>query len=166
MAGSRSGLLRPPAASGRLPVNISHNTRPSAYTSVRFVTSRPSSCSGAMYAGRAGELGPIALPVREIRETKIRKVCAALSVDQDIGGLQVTMQYVAARAPPPDPRTAGGLSSTRLVGRQPADAPQQRREVLAVDVFHREEVAGSPVSPMSWTRQTFGCETCRESRTS
>src|SRR5436305_12779349 len=28
----------------------------------------------------------------------------------------------------------------RLVGREPAYAPQQRAQVLAVDVFHREEV--------------------------
>jgi hypothetical protein len=28
----------------------------------------------------------------------------------------------------------------RLVRGQPADAPQQRREILAVDVLHREEV--------------------------
>ncbi len=65
MAGSRSGMCvdrlagsapfcaRPPrkapsTASARLPVNISYNTRPSAYTSVRVVTSRPSCCSGAM----------------------------------------------------------------------------------------------------------------------
>ena len=31
----------------------------------------------------------------------------------------------------------------RLVFRQPADAPQQRREVLAVDVLHRQEVAAA-----------------------
>ena len=36
-------------------------------------------------------------------------------------------------------RTAAARHLGGLVGRQPADAPQQRREVLALDVLHREE---------------------------
>ena len=34
----------------------------------------------------------------------------------------------------------------RLVLRQSADAPQERREILAVDVFHREEVVAVDVA--------------------
>jgi len=45
---ARPPSAAPPTVNAGLPVNISYNTRPSAYTSVRAVTSRPSCCSGAM----------------------------------------------------------------------------------------------------------------------
>ena len=62
----------------------------------------------------------------------------ALAVDHHVGRLQVAMQHAAV--------VRGGDAGAelprdlhRLVLRQPADPAQQRRQVLAVDVLHRQE---------------------------
>ena len=90
-------------------------------------------------AGRAGNFARVAPLVGEIRETKVREVRPTPSVDQHVRGLQIAMQDLAVVCR----RKAGAqlpCELERLVRWQPADAPQQRREILAVDVFHREEV--------------------------
>ena len=90
-------------------------------------------------AGGAGDLGRVAPLVGEIRETEIREVRPTPSVDQHVRGLQIAMQNFAVVCR----REAGAqlpCQLERLVRWQPADAPQQRREILAVDVLHREEV--------------------------
>jgi hypothetical protein len=52
-----------------------------------------------------------------------------------------------------------------LDGRQAADPPQQRGQVLAVHVLHGD-VVQALISPMSYTRQTLGWVTWRAIRTS
>ena len=90
-------------------------------------------------AGRSRDLGRVAPLVGEIRETKVRDARAASSVDQHVRGLQIAMQDAAVVC---RRETGAELACEleRLVRWQPADAPQQRREILAVDVLHREEV--------------------------
>ena len=90
-------------------------------------------------AGCPRNLGRVAPLVGQIRETEVREVRLAPSVDQHVRGLQIAMQNLAVVG---RRETGAELACEleRLVRRQPADAPQQRREILAVDVLHREEV--------------------------
>ncbi len=90
-------------------------------------------------AWRSRDLGRVAPLVGEIRETKVRDAGATSSVDQDVGRLQIAMQNAAVVC---RRETGAELACEleRLVRWQPANAPQQRREILAVDVLHREEV--------------------------
>ena len=61
------------------------------------------------------------------------------SIEHDVGGLQITMQQSAImRGGQAGADLVRGLQS--LVRGQAADAAQQRREVLAVDVLHGEKV--------------------------
>ncbi len=63
----------------------------------------------------------------------------AAAVEHHVGRLQISMQHAAVvRGCQPGAQLSCDLE--RLVGGQAADAPEQRREILAVDVFHREEV--------------------------
>ena len=90
-------------------------------------------------AERSGNLARVAPLVHQIGETEVREVRLTPSVDQHVGGLQIAMQNPAVVC-----RRETGAELTceleRLVRWQPADAPQQRGEILAVDVLHREEV--------------------------
>ena len=73
------------------------------------------------------------------REPEVRDLRAAAAVDHDVGRLQVSMQHaLVVRRREPGAELARDLD--RLVLRKPPDAPQERRQVLAVDVLHREEV--------------------------
>ena len=64
---------------------------------------------------------------------------AAAAVDHDVGGLQVPVQHaLVVRRGEPGAELPRDLD--RLVRRKPPDAAQQRRQILAVDVLHREEV--------------------------
>ena len=76
------------------------------------------------------------------REAEVGDARAAAAVDHDVGGLQVAVQHARARAPPRGPAQIWRAISIALSGRQAADPPQQRGEVLAVDVLHRQEVRG------------------------
>jgi hypothetical protein len=80
--------------------------------------------------------------VGQIRETEIREVRPTPSVDQHVRGLQIAMQNLAVVC---CRETGAELTCKleRLVRWQPANAPQQRREILAVDVLHGEEVLAS-----------------------
>ena len=80
-------------------------------------------------------------------EAEVRDADPPRAVDHHVGRLEVAMQHAALVRR----REAGAelpRDLDRLVLRQPADAPQQRRQVLAVDVLHREERCPS-TSPMS-----------------
>ena len=71
-------------------------------------------------------------------ETEVGDLGAPLAVDQDVAGLEIAMEDAAlVRGAEPGAELARELE--RLVGGQPADAAQQRGEVLAVDVLHRQE---------------------------
>ena len=64
---------------------------------------------------------------------------AAAAVDHHVGRLQVAVQHasVVRRG---EPRAELPRDLERLVLRKPADPLQQRGEILAVDVLHRQEV--------------------------
>ena len=81
---------------------------------------------------------PIALDVGEAREPEVGDPRAAAFVDHHVGRLEIAMQHAAVvrggESRAQLPRELGGLR-----GRQPSDASQQRRQVFAVHVLHREE---------------------------
>ena len=116
---------------------------------------------GRHVGGRAGD----ALGHRTGRgEAEVHDADPAGAVEHDVRGLQIAMDHAALVGG----REAGAdlpRDLERLVLRQTADTPQQRRQILAVHVLHRQEEM-SDASPMSYTRQTFGCDTCRAVRTS
>ena len=72
-------------------------------------------------------------------QAEIREQHLAAAVEHDVGGLQIAMQHALL--------VGGGETGAELardlqglVAGQPADAPQQRAEVLAIDVLHGEEI--------------------------
>ena len=83
--------------------------------------------------GRPGA-AHIALPF----DVQVHDADLARSVEHDVRGFEVAMQHAAlvrGREPGADlPRDL-----ERLVLGQPADAPQRRGEIFAVDVLHRQE---------------------------
>ena len=97
-------------------------------------------------------------------EAEVHDAHLARAVEHHVRRLQVAMEDA-----PLVRRGEAGAELTRdlggLVLGKSADAPQRRGEIFAVDVLHREEQRPS-ASPMSYTRQTFGCETWRAVRTS
>src|SRR5256885_991664 len=72
-------------------------------------------------------------------EAEVGDLRAAAAVNHDVGGLQVPVQHslVVRRG---ESRAELVRDLDCLVRRKPADAPQQRGQVLAVDVLHGEEV--------------------------
>ena len=107
--------------------------------SLLTVTSRPASCSGAMYAGvplRTSE--PSISPASPASPKSVKQHLPA-PVQHDVAGLQVAMQHaLLMRRRETGAQFARDLQ--RFIAGQPADAPQQRAEVFAVDVFHGEHV--------------------------
>jgi hypothetical protein len=67
------------------------------------------------------------------------------AVDHDVGRLQIAVQHapLVCRG---DARAELSRDVDRLVLRDAPDAPEQRREILAVDVLHREEAAAVGVA--------------------
>ena len=82
---------------------------------------------------------------RRAGESEVGDLRAAAAVDHHVGGFQIAMEHAlvmrGAQA-----RAQLARDFRGLVLRQPADAPQQRRKVFAVDVFHRQEVAAFDVA--------------------
>jgi hypothetical protein len=73
------------------------------------------------------------------REAEVRDAHPSAAVEHHVGRLEVAVQD-AAVVSGGEARTNLARDVERLVGGQVADARQQRGEVLAVDVFHREEM--------------------------
>ena len=70
-------------------------------------------------------------------ESKIGDEAWPLAVDHDVAGLQVAMQHALSwAAARPAQMLAREIEG--LVGGQPADAAQERAQVLAIDVLHRK----------------------------
>ncbi len=104
--------------------------------SLRGVTSPPASCSGAMYAGVPARSVSPAAPARPKSVSRTLPV----AVEHDVRRLQIAMDDVAF--------VRGGEAGANLprnleraVFGETADAAEQRCEILAVDVFHRQEGA-------------------------
>ena len=92
-----------------------------------------------MYAGVPLRTSAPSISPASTGEAEIGEQHLAARVEHDVGRLQIAMQdALLVRGREPGAQLAGDLE--RLVGGKPPDAPQQRAEVLAVDVLHREEV--------------------------
>ena len=107
--------------------------------SLRTLTSRPSELLGRHVGRRARAHVLSRERVGEPGEPEVREAHLALPVQHHVGGLQVAVQQalrVRGRQPLGDLAADVG----RLVEGEAADAPQQRRQVLAVHELHREEV--------------------------
>ena len=88
------------------------------------------------------------IALRETGQAEVGDSSAAAAVDHHVGRLQVAMQNALIVG-----RGKAGAELARdlqrlLVG-QAADPPQQRGEVLAVDVLHGDEVLTLELSPIS-----------------
>ena len=95
----------------------------------RHVAGRPR--THVLFAERFGEAG----------QAEVGDAHVALAVEHQVRGLEVPVEdTLLVRGG--EPRAELPRDVERLVGRQPADAPQERREVLAVHQLHgQEEVA-------------------------
>ena len=82
--------------------------------------------------------GADVLHVAHGRQAEVHDADLAGAVEHDVGRLQVAMQD-AALVRRREARAELPRDLERLVLRQPADAAQQRREILAVHVLHRQE---------------------------
>src|SRR5436309_2172101 len=72
-------------------------------------------------------------------ESEVHDVCPAAPIDHHVGGLQIAMQHaVVVRGGKPCAELAGNLQG--FVFGQSPDASEQRSEVFAIDVFHRQKV--------------------------
>ena len=94
---------------------------------------------GRHVSGRPADLrlGPDL--ARRHGQAEVHDARAAAAVDHHVGRLQVAVQD-AAVVRRGEARAELARDLERLVLRQPADPPEQRRQILAVDVLHREEV--------------------------
>jgi hypothetical protein len=71
-------------------------------------------------------------------QAEIGDAHVALSVDHDVGRFEIAMEHAAlVRRRQARAELAGQVQ--RLVFRKAADAPQQRRQILAVHVLHRQK---------------------------
>ena len=72
-------------------------------------------------------------------QTEVGDLRAAAPVDHHVGGLEIAVQHTfLVRGGQPRAQLSRDLN--RLVFGKMADAPEQRRQVLAVHVLHREKV--------------------------
>ena len=112
--------------------------------SLRIDAGLPASCSGAMYCGVPAMRAP---PVSAAggRDPEVGDADVAVAVDHHVGRLQIAVEHAAlVRGGDAGAELARELD--RLVLRDAADAAEQRRQVLAVDVLHREEAAAVGVA--------------------
>ena len=99
---------------------------------------RPANCSGAMYCGVpanscAASAAAVAMPKSVMRTLPSPSIITLAGLRSRCS----TPRSWAAATPAHSCRA----TLHRLVLRQPTDAPEQRREILAVDVLHRQETA-------------------------
>ena len=91
---------------------------------------------GGHVGGRSG--AGVRVIVGQAREPEVGDSDLPVLVDQDIGGLEVAMEDVlVVRGAEPGAELARDLEPALL--RKASHAPEQRRQVLAADVLHREE---------------------------
>ena len=151
------------AANGRRPASISYSTTPSANRSARASTGRPTSCSGAMYAG-VPIIAPTAVSGRavfvragsalahELGDAEVEELDATVDGDEQVVGLDVAVddaRPVRGGEPARDlggdgergahrQRTAGEPRAQRLALEQLRD--QVRHALGPPDVEHDEQV--------------------------
>ena len=103
----------------------------------------PASCSGAMYCGVPAIVG--AGVAAGGRDAEVGDADVAVAVDHHVGRLQIAVEH-AALVRRGDAGAQLPRDLDRLVLRNASDAAEQRREILAVDVLHREEAAAVGVA--------------------
>ena len=111
--------------------------------SLRIDAGWPASCSGAMYCGVPASLG--AGVAGGGRDAEVGDADVAVAVDHHVGRLQIAVEDASLVRG----RHAGtelAREVDRLVLRDPPDPAQQRCQVLAVDVLHRQEAAAVGVA--------------------
>jgi hypothetical protein len=92
-----------------------------------------------MYCGVPARASPPRDALGRASEAEVGDFGPAAAVDHDVGRLQVAMQHAfVVRGREACAELPRDFDS--LVFGQPADAPQKRGQVLAVDILHREEV--------------------------
>ena len=99
----------------------------------------PAELLGRHVLRRAGDASASASPPA-VRDAEVGDADVAVAVDHHVGRLQIAMEH-AALVRRGDAGAELPRELDRLVLRNPSDAAQQRRQILAVDVFHREEAA-------------------------
>ena len=108
-----------------------------------------------MYRRPGQHLGALDL-ARQRGQAEVGDARAAATVEHDVARLEIAVQDAElVRRGEPGAELARDLR--RLLGRQPADATEQRGQVLAVD-DSIEKKCCPWASPTSNTRQTLGCE--------
>lgn len=73
------------------------------------------------------------------RQTEVGEAHPAPAVQHDVRGFEIAVEHTG-RMCGREPGTELARDVDRLVFGQAADAPEERREVLPIHVFHREEV--------------------------
>ena len=107
--------------------------------SLRGVTSRAGELLGRHVGRRAG--ADVVDAAGDGREAEVGDADAALAVEHDVRRLQIAVQHAAfVRGGQAGADLARNLDG--LVLREAADAPQQRRQILAVHVLHGQERRG------------------------
>ncbi len=98
-----------------------------------------------MYARRAGNLAARTQGLGRCRQPEVGQPRVAAPIDHDVCGLEVAVQHTAVmRGGQAGAYLTGHFDA--LVGGQPSDASQQRREVFAVDELHRQKVTAVDVA--------------------
>jgi len=102
--------------------------------SLRGVTSPPGELLGRHIGRRAGAQHFAG----RARQAEVRDADPAVAVEHDVGGLQIAVDDAAVvRRGQPRARLPRHLEGAVL--RKAADAAEQRREILAVHLLHRQE---------------------------
>src|SRR6266852_1337140 len=105
--------------------------------SLRCVTSRPASCSGAMYAG-VPERMLSTLPAIAARPKSVSRTWPSPSIIT-LAGFRSRCRTPFVRRRDPGADLPGDFD--RLFLREAPDAAQQRRQILAVHVLHQDRAA-------------------------
>ena len=158
------------ATNGQTPVTSSYSTTPNAYTSVAGVTSPPSTCSGAMYAG-VPEITPasakdsdkaVASPAALRRARPKSVTTTRISWSGALGSTSITFGLLKSRCTTPTRCAAARPAAIcRAMGRMSVglESPLPVKPVgqrLAAEQLHRKkhDVLCRPAAPGGRWRNT------------
>src|SRR5216117_328794 len=113
--------------------------------SLRTVCSFPSICSGDIYAGVPARISSSPSSSAKPPRPKSSTRALPVAVDHYVGGFQIAMnKSEVVRGGEAGANLSRKLQ--RLVLRQSTDAPQQRRQLFALDEFHRKKVTAIDIA--------------------